>query len=253
MGKTWDRLLQTLALRRWKRLAGTAEQASLPDLRAHRTEARALRNSLDRLIHAADGRLALPAIGSSHFFRPHGTDWSWRPAPWRGPLPIPGISPIPDKFSLSDDVKLFHDSANPELTLRQVRNRSERDLAPFGLRLDAFHFDGSFLSLVVDLPKEACDGLSLFHLVRVDTVIEQERPSAVLARLNIAHGPNVEQLVLGIPERKRDASLEFDLACSRINDRRINGIWLDLILETPRMNQIILRDLTFARYPRAAL
>lgn len=253
MAKTWDRLLQTLALRRWKRLSRNAEQAALADLRAQRAEARALRNSLDRLIHAADGRLALPAIGASHFPRPHGTDWSWRPTPWRGPLSIPGMSPAPTKFSLGDDVKLFHDCADPDLTLRQVRNQSERDLAPFGLRLDAFHFDGSFLSLVVDLPAESCDGLGQSHIIRVNTDIERERPSAVLARLNIAHGPNVEQMVLELPDRDRGATVEFDLAYARINDRRITGIWLDLIVQTPRMNQIVLRDLTFARYPRAAL
>ena len=41
-----------------------------------------------------------------------------------------------------------------ELTLRQIRNTRESDVAPFGLRMDVFRFDGSFLSLVIDLPEE---------------------------------------------------------------------------------------------------
>ena len=36
-----------------------------------------------------------------------------------------------------------------------MRNNRSEDLAAFGLRMDVYQFDGSFLSLVLDLPKEA--------------------------------------------------------------------------------------------------
>lgn len=253
MGRILDRLFQARAVRRWRRAARAADAAPLTVLRGQRNQARQLRSHLDRLIHIADGRLALPMIGSSFFPRPHGTDWSWRPELWRGPLPNPGISSAPSKSTLGEEVTLFHDCAFSELTLRQLRNRREADLAPYGLRMDVFKFDGSFLSLVVDLPPEATIGLTRQHLLRVDTIIETEKPLEIFTRLNIKHGPNTEQIVRELPLSEQDVKVEFDLAYSKLNEKRIERVWLDLIFEAPDMNQVVLRDLTFARYLRAAI
>lgn len=222
-------------------------------LRTRRNQARALRAHLDHLIHVADGRLALPMIGTSYFPRPQGTDWAWRPELWRGPLPVPGLSSAPSRSSLGDEVTLFHDCSVSELTLRQLRNQREADLAPYGLRMDVFKFDGSFLSLVVDLPTEAVTGLTRTHLLRVNTIIETEKPLEIFARLNIRHGPNTEQIVRELPLNEADVLVEFDLAYTKLNEKRIERMWLDLILEAPEMNQVILRDLTFSRYLRAAI
>lgn len=253
MGGFFDKLLHRGNLRRWRKSAQQAGTMPLPQLRQQRNKARSLRSQLDRLIHIADGRLALPQIGSSFFPRPHGTDWSWRPELWRGPLPTPGLSSAPSKSQLGDEVTLFHDCEISELTLRQLRNSREEDLAPFGLRMDVFKFDGSFLSLVIDLPVEACHGLTRQHLLRIDGIIETEKPIEIFARLNIRHGPNTEQLVRELPLGERSMSLDYDLAYSNLNEKRIEKIWLDLIFEAPDMNQVILRDLTFARHRRANL
>ena len=150
-------------------------------------------------------------------------------------------------------MQLFHDCAFSELTLRQLRNTREEDLAPFGLRMDVFKFDGSFLSLVIDLPPEAVQGITRQHLLRIDSIIESEKPIEIFARLNIQNGPNTEQLVRELPQDDKNIVVEFDLAYSKLNERRIEKIWLDLIFEAPDMNQVILRDLTFSRHRRAAI
>jgi len=253
MGRILDRLFHARALRRWRRAARAAPDAPLSGLRVQRNQARALRSHLDRLIHVADGRLALPLIGSSYFPRPHGTDWSWRPELWRGPLPVPGLSSVPTKSMLGQEVTLFHDCQFSELTLRQLRNTREKDLAPYGLRMDVFKFDGSFLSLVVDLPQGAATGLTRSHLLRIDTIIETEKPLEIFARLNIKHGPNTEQIVRELPLNEEEVMVEFDLAYTKLSEKRIERIWLDLIFEAPDMNQVVLRDLTFARHRRAAI
>ena len=241
------------SLRRWSRAARSAQDTDLTVLRAERNKARRLKAHLDRLIHVSESRLALPMIGSTAFPKPFDADWDWRPQLWRGPLAVPGISSVANKSMLGNEVTLFHDCQHSELTLRQVRNLRESDLAPFGLRLDVFNFDGSFLSLVVDMPEEAVQGLKRRHLIRIDTIVEMEKPLEIFARLNIKNGPNTEQIVRELPLGAEEVMVEFDLAYTKLNEKRIEKMWLDLIFEGPQMNQITLRDLTFSRRPRAEL
>ena len=245
--------LYAQGMARWARAAREAGQTDLISLRRQRSKARALKTHLDRLIHKADERLALPMIGSSNFARPHNADWAWRPELWRGPLPTPGLSSVETKSMLGGEVTLFHDCARSELTLRQLRNLREEDLAPYGLRMDVFRFDGSFLSLVVDLPSEASQGLTRNHLLRMDVIVEREQPLEIFARLNVQNGPNTEQLVRELPLSDENVSVEFDLAYSNLNEKRVENAWIDLIFEGPEMNQVILRDLTFSRRPRTSL
>jgi len=257
MARRWfgamDWMAHQRSLMRWNRLARAAEGAELSALRRQRAQARALSQVLDRLIHVAESRLALPRIGSASFPRPPGTDWAWRPRLWRGPLPQKGIAAVASKTLVGDEVTVFHDCAISELTVRQLRNSREGDLAPFALRMDVFRFDGTFLSLVLDLPPEACRELKKRHLIRLDVAVELEKPIEIFARLNIRHGPNTEQIVRELPLHEDEVYVEFDLAYSKLNEKRVEAMWIDLIFEGPEMNQITVRDMTFARYPRAAL
>ena len=62
-GKIYSRNIQ-----RWARAARMAATTELPLLRRQRSRARLLKTHLDRLIHTADERLALPMIGSDTGF-----------------------------------------------------------------------------------------------------------------------------------------------------------------------------------------
>jgi hypothetical protein len=119
--------------------------------------------------------------------------------------------------------------------------------------MDVFKFDGSFLSLVIDMPSGATDGLKRVHLLRMNCIVEMEKPLEIFARLNIKHGPNTEQIVRELPLDHDDIMVEFDLAYSNLNEKRVEKAWIDLIFEGPEMNQVVLRDLTFTRRPRAAM
>lgn len=247
------RTLHKRSLRRWHRIANASPTADLDQLRTHRSRARALRRTLDQLIHQADFRLALPVIGSNVMRKPMGTDWSWRADLWKGPISVPGAASVPSKATICEGATLFHDCRRSELTVRQIRNTRDIDIAPFGFRMDVFRFDGSFLSLVLDLPEAAAQGLKQKHLIRMDVIVEMEKPLEIFARLNIKHGPNVEQIVRELPLNAEEVMVEFDLAYSRMNEKRVEKLWVDLIFEGPEMNQIILRDVTFSRRPRAEL
>jgi hypothetical protein len=252
-----DRILDRGALRRWERAAREAADTDLLRLLSDRAHARALRHAIDEHLAVADQRLTLPLVGSTSFPRPHGTDWSWRPALWRLPVAQRGLAGVAPGAMLGPELTVFHDCRQSEITVRQVRNAQEADLAPFGLRLEVFRFDGSFLSLVLDLPPEAAEGLRRRHILRADVTVEAERPLGLFARLNVRHGPNEEQLLRALPPSEAagpgaaTASVEFDLAYTKLNEKRVEKLWLDLIFEAPQMNQVTLRDLTLLRHPRA--
>jgi hypothetical protein len=248
-----DRAVLAAGLRRWRQVARAAPGMDLIALRRNRARARRLRLHLDRLIHVAEERLALPMIGNQAFPRPTDADWAWRPELWCGPLPVPGMSSVESKSQLGKQATLFHDCTQSELSLRQIRNRRAEDLAAYGLRLDVFRFDGSYLSLAIDLPEEASRGLRRSHLIRIETIVEMEKPLEIFARLNIRNGPNTEQVVRELPLGAETVFVEFDLAYTRLNEKRVDKMWLDLIFEGPEMNQVTLRDLTFSRRRRAAL
>lgn len=248
-----DRLLARKLRDHWTRAAEAAPKLDLAMLKALRARARAMRRDIDRVIHVAEHRLAVPLIGASLPRQPLGTDWSWRPDLWQGPVSSPGAVAMASKSPVSSDVTLFHDCGRAELILRQVRNRSADDVAPFGMAVEVFGFDGTFLSLAIDLPEAAVAGLGQRHLIRIETRLEAERPVVAFARLNIRSGPNVEQILRQMPKAEQAQVAEFDLAYGRIYEKRIENIWLDLIFEKPAMNRITLRDVTVSRRPRAVL
>lgn len=248
-----SKMLFKRSLRGWARIADGAKSAPISALRKQRASARRLLVHLNRFVHVADNRLALPLIGSQAIQTSHDSDWAWRPEAWSGPLPTQGMASVPSKAMLGGEISMHHDCELSELSLRQLRNTREADLAPYGLRMDVFKFDGSFLSLVIDMPSGATDGLKRVHLLRMNCIVEMEKPLEIFARLNIKHGPNTEQIVRELPLDHDDIMVEFDLAYSNLNEKRVEKAWIDLIFEGPEMNQVVLRDLTFTRRPRAAM
>lgn len=248
-----DAFLHRRTLRRWRDAARKANFAELEALREQRSHARQLQSKLGELVHVAENRLALPRIGSSSFQRPGGTLWAWRPQLWRGPLSKKGIAAVENKTPIGDELVIYHDCKISELTFRQLRNMREADLAPYGLRMDVFRFDGSFLSLALALPKQACEGMQRRHIIRLSAIVEVEKPLEIFARMNIQHGPNTAQVVVEMQMNQDEIVVEFDFAYSDLNEKRIEKMWLDLIFEGPEMNQIVLRDLTLCRYPRAEI
>jgi hypothetical protein len=237
----------------WARTAEAAPTLRPLALHGLRSQARAMRRQIDRVIHVADHRLAAPAIGTGLPRLPLGTDWSWRADAWRGPLPLPGLIATGERSRISDDLSLYHDCPLGEVAVRQSRNSGEDDRAPFGLKIEVFGFQGSFLSLATSLPPEAVQGLKSRHLVRVDAMVDAERPLRAYARLNVKHGPNVAQLVREIPALSGGMVVEFDLAYAKLDDTRIERAWLDLIFNDAAMSGIRLRDLVVSRRPRAEL
>jgi hypothetical protein len=248
-----NRFRHRRVVRYWKELAGDVDQLDLASLRAVRSKARSLRQTLDRVLHVADSRLSRPFIGANTLKRPLNSDWVFRPETWYVANECCGMSAVKTKTKFGDEVSVFHDCKTSEISLRQIRNRREKDLSAFGLQLDVLGFDGGFLSLVIHLPNSAAEGLKRNHLVGLSLKAELERPLEIFARLNIQYGPNSEQITHKLDVSTEQVDVEFDLAYTNLNESRAERMWIDFLIDDPKMSQIFIRDLTLNRRPRAAI
>lgn len=254
--KRWiDRVLRQRAEAQWARLgeAGAGLRgARLGDLR---DEAAMLRRDLDRFLIQSDQRLAISRAGLRDLALPGGTDWRWRPEFLSAPMRPSGLAAPENAARMADRVTIWHDCRHRALILRQVRNARATDLASHGLRIEVMGFSGDFLSLSIDLPPTALEGLTRNHIIRLESAVEVERGQEIYFRLNVGNGPNTEELLrhLGgvVPGQLCQNVTEFDLALTRMNEKRLDKIWLDVIFEKPQMNAVIIREMILSRHPRA--
>jgi hypothetical protein len=208
----------------------------------------ALARTLDARHTTSRTRLAQSCPGAFVPHLPAGTDWWWRPGPWRSPL-CPGTVDGPASGQRIDDlVSLFHDGAAAGIALHQTPAGATAAEASFAIALEVGEFAGNFVSLAIDLPPAATEGLGRRHILYAGIRAETAEPCPLFVRLNLRHGPNAEKIVREIGPAAPVA--EFDLAQSDIDERRLTSVWLDLIADRPVNNEVRYLDVILARYPR---
>ncbi|AGT07663.1 DUF6478 family protein [Paracoccus aminophilus] len=254
--RTWfDRILRERANRRWAELADDKQGLASSRKRMLREEALVLRRKLDQFLQRTDRRAEISGEALDAINLPIGTDWRWRPGFMTAPIVPEGVVSPENGARLGQEAAVWHDCAERALILEQMRNHRATDLAPFGMRMEIFAFAGSFLSVSIDLPQDALQGLTRNYVLRLETGLAIEREMSVFARLNIANGPNTDQILVKLDDLTPDAQghhiTEFDLAATEIDERRLQKIWIDLIFERPTMNALEVRELFVSRHLRA--
>ena len=240
-----DELAHRRALKRWSRIASEADTLNATSLRALRGQACALRGTLDTVIEMADRR----DQGAGRRIPWPDGDWVWRPRIWDMPQK-PGAQIAPESGApLGADLKLFHDCTAPSMILRQRDTAGQQPT----VMLEVFDFDGSFLSVVLDLPDAGTDRLARHHTLRVALLATGERPFELIGRLNLRHGPNTSTMTASAEPVGEVLVLEFDLAYGDLTDQRVDAAWIDLIVNRPAMNAIEIADLIVSRLSRAEI
>lgn len=252
-----DRRTRERAQTQWAALAEDVVAMSTGRIGHLTEEALALRASVNRFLMRGDRKAAVSRAALEAMPMPGGTDWRWRPGFMAGQISPRGIAAPESGTRLGERAAVWHDCSERALILDQVQNPRATDLSPYGLRLEVFGFTGTFLSVSVDLPTEALEGLTRNHILRLETSLAVERPINVYARLNIDHGPNTDQLLQLLLGQDRPLHsqqvAEFDLAYTQMNEKRLEKVWLDLIFEAPRMSAVEMRELFLSRHMRADL
>ena len=226
-------------------LRGEAFAADSAVLEAMRDEAAKLRHDLDQL----DGAL-LVALTRNDPDVPQGLDLSLRVPFWQTEA-LPGAWSCPGNGTyLAAGMTLFHDCPLAEIGLRQA---AQATAAPFGLELDVFGFEGTYLSIAVDLPAHCATGLTTDHILQVDTQNRRDPERAILVRLNIQAGPNTVQMLRTLSGEGETGSVEFDLAYSEIGDSPAEKLWLDILFENPAYSRAKIADMWVTRRRRAEI
>jgi len=207
---------------------------------------------LSQALRAADHARAAALFDSagSAAPRPALADWCFRPGPWQDGAPPPARPEA--GAALAPGVKLFHDArAAAPVTARLLSGPP-----PQGLELALDGFDGSYLSLVFDLPGAALAGLSRCHLLGLGFVLNAPASlPVVFARLTIVCGPNRLHVStrLVLPQGGGAALAEFDMLTLGLQERRVDSGWCDLVLAHPPAGAFWLADVALYRRPRAAV
>ncbi|WP_375260708.1 DUF6478 family protein [Palleronia sp.] len=248
-----DAIIHRRELRRWNELIDRIDAMDPVTLAAMQQQATDLRAVLDRTIAAAERRVSSPAAGRGKPEGPSDSDWAWRPSLFRTRLPIAGHAGAASGTPLGDEAKIFHDCTTSEVSVTQRPGLGRAGAAPFVLAVDVLAFEGSFLSIAIDLPERATTGLSPSHIVHAAMTVDAERPLEMFARLNVQQGPNVEQMVNELDLSQSDVEIWFDLAYTGLVDTSVDRAWIDIIFGDPQLNRVEIGEMVLSRRLRAEL
>lgn len=248
-----DAIIHRRELRRWKELTDRIDGMDTVTLAATRQQATDLRAALDRALAAAERRISSPAAGRGKPKGPSDSDWAWRPSLFRTRLPVPGLAGAASGTPLGDEAKVFHDCTTSEISVTQRPGLGRAGAARFVLAVDVLAFEGSFLSIAIDLPERATEGLTPAHIVQAAMTVDAERPLEMFARLNVKQGPNVEQVVGELDLSQANVEVEFDLAYTALVDTNVERAWIDVIFGNPQMNRVEIGDMVVSRRLRAEI
>lgn len=245
------RLKGASPFRKWEKVLQSPQEIPTPELTGLGAEMRAWRHKIDRMGAAVETEMLSRVTAVDGIDRPDQCDWAERSGPWHHAVRPRAHVNLASPTEIGSGVKLFHDANYADMSLRQDRVPSHVTGSTYGLVMEIYRFDGSFVSLVQDLPDAALKGLTLNHFIAVHLNIECEQEIEVYSRLNVQHGPNMEQIVRQVAIDGNRGVAEFDLAYAKINEKRLEKAWIDLIFESPEMNRVALWDMVMVRAPRA--
>jgi len=184
-----------------------------------------------------------------------GEEWVKRPAAWSRAIDSTVLPSPASGTEVADDLKVFHDCALSETVLRQKIAPADAP-APFCISLDVLRFEGSFLSLCLQLDEKIATALTQEDILQIEMQARMESQVPVFARLNIKQGPNVHDRVAAFPfaEQGSDrAQVGFDLLYHQLETQALSGAWIDLIFDKPAMNLIEVQDIRISCRKRVSL
>ena len=180
---------------------------------------------------------------------PLTSDWARRGELWQSSIDERVLTHVKDKQRFGAEAAIYHDGASDAVEIAQLEGSVSEDPS-FFVQLSVSDFKGTFVSIAIDLPREALHGLTRGHLVRSDVTIDANCAQEAYGRLNVLNGKNTERFTSAIRLNGRSET-DFDLFHSELDENQIEAAWFDVIFANPHAGTARIEDLVLSRRPRA--
>ena len=111
-------------------------------------------------------------------------------------------------------------------------------------------FTGDFLSLAFAAPDAAVQGMTKFTLFQCDMMTVVDHQVIFHLRLNVQYAATVATFTQAVKTSGDHVCATFNLGFHRFEVGEFSKIWLDVMIDSPHHNRIIINDLTLLRHPR---
>lgn len=221
----------------WGRQTARATDASKlrRDVLARRAELDAIAAQIEGRI--AHRRLKNDAEGDSRWIT-HPDFFAAKVAPgvWREPE---------TNLDLGSGLTVFHDFTAGAFTLSQRPNRARAPKRRYELFFESYEYDGSYISFVVD-PPQHLKRPAMGERVVVALEARVSRPVKAFLRLNIKGARGSDTLYAEGDLLTGRSAFDFDMSFATYEMGPDDGLWLDIIIDRPRMVEFSIEDLTVA-------
>jgi hypothetical protein len=144
---------------------------------------------------------------------------------------------------LGRGLSVFHDCGNGAFTLAQRPNRSSSPKHRYELFFESYEFDGSYLSMALGVPGDLRHPMS-GEVLRAELDMRASRPLKAFLRLNIS-GPRGQDVLYAEAEvGAGHQHFDFDMSFAAFELSKDDSIWLDFIVDRPRMVEFSVQDIS---------
>lgn len=225
----------------WERRARQAK-----DLSSFRSLLLRRRSELDRIARRTETALAR---GGARAPTPSAAIWTHHLDVFDEPQSPSTLVDPPSGSHPSRGLSIYHDAARGGFTLAQRPSRAKAAGRRFELFYESYDFAGAYLSLAVAIPDDLRRP-QVGEVLRVFVDLSASRLIKTFVRLNLA-SPNRNDVLHADGELGHGGRVfDFDLAFAAFEPQEGDKIWLDLIIDRPRMVEFALRDLEVRLIPR---
>lgn len=199
----------------------------------------ARRAELDELVRRTEAKIAgaqLTPISEGDAI------WRCRPDCMNVPLspstyhePVSGIS-------FGDGLGIFHDDKGGVFTLTQRPSGSAKKASRFEAYFESYEFDGTYLSLALAIPDDVRRPVQGEQIV-LSIDLGASRLMKSFARLNIQNARGKDTLYAEAELGGGAHDFVFDLSFTTFEAQQNDTMWVDLILDRPRMVEFSIRAL----------
>ncbi|MGB0507093.1 MAG: DUF6478 family protein [Pikeienuella sp.] len=149
-------------------------------------------------------------------------------------------------------LSVFHDCSSGAYTLAQRPNRSESAKHRYELFFESYEFNGSYLSMALAVPGDLRRPLT-GEVLQAVVDMRSSRPLKAFLRLNIS-GPRGRDVLYAEAEvGSGRQSFEFDMSFAAFELSKDDNIWLDFIVDRPRMVEFSVQDMSISLVRRDEL